>query len=285
MTGYVDLANFMTEKHHPILRKYQQLAVRDLLFLQAELSQLERQYKQAVKNDMAQEDERQIHHRHWVHCKSSPKRQCTGEQLPVAMEIRSKLREYYDAISSYSKIASLPEPKESERSRLYEWLYDPDSGACCRFLGLDLGTHEQPSAYDAMHQNDLAILSNNHGEDDLFTKFVQGPALRWFHILWRSKATPLPIDAERPPTGENQSNLYHYNNKRIEAVTNILGTLLSCVAPLASIVVLSFIGNPNVKLGLVCLFTLLFSLCLALATKARRIEIFAATAAYVYFSF
>lgn len=93
-----------------------------------------------------------------------------------------------EAISNYSKIASLPEPKESERSRLHEWIYDPDSGGCCRFLGLDLGGFEQPSAYDAVYQNDLAIFSNSHGEDDLFTKFIQGPALRWFHLLWRYKA-------------------------------------------------------------------------------------------------
>jgi hypothetical protein len=31
------------------------------------------------------------------------------------------------------------------------------------------------------HQNDLAILSDNHGEDDMFTRFVTGPLLTFYH--------------------------------------------------------------------------------------------------------
>ena len=81
--------------------------------------------------------------------------------------------------------------------------------------------------------------------------------------------------------GENQSNLHHYPDDDVETVTNILGTIFSSLAPLISIVVLSFVRNPDVRLGLVCVFTLLFSSCLAIATKARRVEIFAATAAYL----
>lgn len=84
----------MSEDQAPTLRKYRELAVRDLLFLQAELRDLEYRYSIAVQNDAEQTDERQIHHRHWVYCKSSPSRGCKGEQLAIALEIRSKLREY-----------------------------------------------------------------------------------------------------------------------------------------------------------------------------------------------
>jgi hypothetical protein len=48
---------------------------------------------------------------------------------------------------------------------------------------------------------------------------------------------------------------------------------------MVSIIVLYVVNNTSVRLGLVCAFTLIFSLVLALATEARRIEIFAATAA------
>lgn len=150
--------------------------------------------------------------------------------------------------------------------------------------------------YDAIHQNDLAILSDSHGEDDLFTKFVTGPLLRYYHWFRRHSraSTPsrlydrlqltapkssLPIDPENPPVGENRSGLHYYDNRHIEAVTNILGTVLSSLAPLVSIVVLSFVVNGRARLGLVCAFTTLFCFSLAIATKARRVEIFAATAA------
>jgi len=46
-----------------------------------------------------------------------------------------------------------------------------------------------------------------------------------------------------------------------------------------SIIILYIVHDIKVRLGLVCVFTFMFSLVLALATKARRIEIFAATAA------
>jgi len=78
---------------------------------------------------------------------------------------------------------------------------------------------------------------------------------------------------------ENRSNWHHYDDSKIERVTNVLGTIFSSLAPLVSIIVLSFIDNLKIRLGLVCVFTFLFAACLAIATQARRVEVFAATAA------
>jgi hypothetical protein len=90
---------------------------------------------------------------------------------------------------------------------------------------------------------------------------------------------PLPIDPEDPAIAENRSNLHHYDDHKIETVTNILGTIFSSLAPLVSIIALSFVSSARARIGLLCAFTFLFSGCLAIATKARRVEIFAATAA------
>lgn len=62
--------------------------------MQAEICELDYKYEMALKHDEKQEDERQFHHRDWVHCITSPERNCEGEQLRYAMEIRKKLREY-----------------------------------------------------------------------------------------------------------------------------------------------------------------------------------------------
>jgi hypothetical protein len=90
---------------------------------------------------------------------------------------------------------------------------------------------------------------------------------------------PLPVDVESAPTGNNKSILYHYDTKQVHVATNVFGTILSSIAPLTSIIALSFVTDSRARLGLICTFTLLFSSCLAVATKARRVEIFAATAA------
>jgi hypothetical protein len=56
-------------------------------------------------------------------------------------------------------------------------------GGNCRFLGRDLSGFQQPSVYAAENQDDLAILSDSHGEDDRFTKFITGPVLTLYHWL------------------------------------------------------------------------------------------------------
>jgi len=89
----------------------------------------------------------------------------------------------------------------------------------------------------------------------------------------------LPIDPESPSVGDNQSNFHQYDDRRVDAMTNLLGTVFSSIAPLLSIIVLSFVSGQRARLGIVCGFTMLFTFCLAIATKARRVEIFAATAA------
>jgi len=66
-------------------------------------------------------------------------------------------------------------------------------GGGCRFLGRDLGNfkHLQPSVYESKYQKDLTILSDNHGEDDIFTKFLTGPVLSVFHWFWSYRKVSL----------------------------------------------------------------------------------------------
>lgn len=271
----------MVEKHHPILKKYQSLAVRDLLYLQAELSELEFRHNSIVKKDALEEDERQYYDRDWIHLKTSLERGFGGEQWELALAIRQKLREYYAAVSQYSQIASLRQPKPSERSVLHEWITSTRGGAC-GFLGRDLGGFQpqQPSVYEAIHEKDLAILSDRRGEEDLFTEFIEGPVMRLYHRFRQHSKAPVSRDLENPAVAENRSNWHHYDDSKIERVTKVLGTIFSSLAPLVSIIVLSFINNLKIRLGLVCVFTFLFSGCLAIATQARRVEVFAATAAF-----
>ena len=73
--------------------------------------------------------------------------------------------------------------------------------------------------------------------------------------------------------------VYQYSKGTYSAANKIIGAMSSVIMPMASIITLYAIHNPNVRLGLVCVFALVFCFLLSLLTKARRIEIFAATAA------
>ena len=57
------------------------------------------------------------------------------------------------------------------------------------------------------------------------------------------------------------------------------GSLVASLAPMISIVTLYLIQDMSVRLGLVCVFTVAFAAIIKLATRARRVEVFAITAA------
>jgi hypothetical protein len=93
MNGYPKLAAFMSDKRHAILRKYEHLAVQDLLLQQPQICQLEYEFELAAKKDASQEDDRQYYSRHWLYLNGSEERN-DSDQLVLAMEIRQRLRDY-----------------------------------------------------------------------------------------------------------------------------------------------------------------------------------------------
>lgn len=76
-----------------------------------------------------------------------------------------------------------------------------------------------------------------------------------------------------------ESNIFLYRDSHFHHIANIVGTLISSLIPIGSIVVLYFITDMPVRLVIVCLFTAIFSIALSLVTSGTRVEIFAATAA------
>jgi hypothetical protein len=71
-----------------------------------------------------------------------------------------------------------------------------------------------------------------------------------------------------------------YKSSHINQAVTSLGLLLAAVLLVGAIVHLYFVVNPAEKLGFVAMYTLLFLSSVALCTNARRVEVFAATAAY-----
>ena len=69
--------------------------------------------------------------------------------------------------------------------------------------------------------------------------------------------------------------------KKVKRSVNIMSMVLAAIILIITIVTLYLVTNNNVRLGLICAFTVAFSLSVHLLTNARRAELFAATAAYV----
>jgi hypothetical protein len=89
-------------------------------------------------------------------------------------------------VSQYSEIAAKSEPRIFELDLLRTWIANSYLGGGCDFLGKDLGGFVQPSVYHDMHRDDLMLLNNKRGEDDILTRFLSGPVLKAFHCcFWR----------------------------------------------------------------------------------------------------
>ena len=93
ITGYSQLAKFMVDREHVMLKQYRDLAVRDLLYLQAELCDLQYDFTQQAQLDASQ-DEIRLNDREWWHLQSHGMRGGDGKQWQLALQIRNKLREY-----------------------------------------------------------------------------------------------------------------------------------------------------------------------------------------------
>jgi len=76
----------------------------------------------------------------------------------------------------------------------------------------------------------------------------------------------------------DRSNVY--NDTLVAQVVAAISMVLAAVLLIGAIVSLYFLSNPNAKLGLITVYTLLFALSVRLCTNAGRAEVFAATAAY-----
>ncbi|KAH8685797.1 hypothetical protein BGZ60DRAFT_523076 [Tricladium varicosporioides] len=273
--GYHKLARFMAYQQYPIFRKFKIIANRDLLYLQAELIALENEYLEFAKRDRNNKGEFEFYDSDWYLLSTSQARNCGGEQWQKALQIREKLREYYECVLRYSQIENTPQPRKRDVTMLEDWISQPDLGGLF-FSGPDLSPGRN-SLFDKAHSHDLMTLSHRTGENDLFTRLLAGPIFHGLERVFRMLKKPLPHDPENPGA---QSNAFEYSDKHIIRTIDILGSIVASMTPLLSVVILYFVKSLGTRLAVLCIFTLLFSICLALVTKARRIEIFACTAAF-----
>ena len=75
--------------------------------------------------------------------------------------------------------------------------------------------------------------------------------------------------------------MVRYEDSKLLRVANLLSTLISSALPVGSILALNYIDRMIIRLVVIGIFTMIFSLVLSLITNARKVEVFAATTAYV----
>lgn len=76
-----------------------------------------------------------------------------------------------------------------------------------------------------------------------------------------------------------EAQLVEYDDKHFERTANVIGSFLSTAILIGSIVTLNYISSMAMRFVAIALFTQIFSLVLVLVVGARKMDMFAGTAA------
>ena len=132
----------------------------------------------------------------------------------------------------------------------------------------------EASIWSGQNTGDLVALSGRPGERDLFANWMANTFITAFHRFVGRWIFPQYQNDE-------ETGFTEYNDAKIMAFLTTVVTLLSSMVPVTSTIVLYAVKGMRLRLAMIALFMILFSFILAIFTSARRVEIFAATAAYV----
>jgi uncharacterized Tic20 family protein len=267
MEGYAHIAD--QSSRHPelgIYRRFGALNAQSLLYLQAEIHELEADLRAYAAEDATQPKDtaRSKYARSWhklAYSHSEDRR-----QWQTMLEIREKLKEYNDLLIQQAQIARYYRtPKHYDLDILKSCLRD---GAMPEWylLGLDSTIWEDPSL-----THDLISRSPNDPDaDDKLTQWISSYLVVPFHRLigrhWEKHNPSSPF--------------LEYSDRAIYKVSSVAATVISSVFPVVGVIILFFVKNLLARIGIIAGLTAVFSLCLAVMTEARKVEIFAATAAF-----
>ena len=254
-------------------RRFGTLNAENLLFLQAEISHLEDRLKQIRAEEERTDNEKgMISQRSWFELSQPDENGEYCEQWELMQDIRDKLKEYNEFVLQYKQMCALQNPTRHDLHRLREWLVRPECGD--NFLGgieREILHEDARLDVDQERASDLVTMSREAVEHDFFSRWLSDQVLDKFHSLI-GRRLKHPVDEE--------AGIYHYRKMHLRAVSHLVGVVLASVIPAASIFTLYYIQSPVNRLICLLGYSALFSVCLALFTSARRVEIFAATAAF-----
>ncbi|KAH7400167.1 hypothetical protein BKA64DRAFT_476330 [Cadophora sp. MPI-SDFR-AT-0126] len=256
VNGFPNLADFVSkDKDHStaIYRSYYRLTSRNLLYLEAELFELEKKQDELDEKDRLGDLAAKRYVRDWAVLASSDDPRCIERRDQIS-RTRAKIKEYQDALIAQESILKMIRPHHRTVEAFQSWM---DGEADGRGVAVVTGL----SANRLHDQNDLISLRPSQ-EQDWMTRFVR----RYFRVLFVE--------------GKVEGSLAHFSETRIAYAVAVLSILLAAILLVGAIVNLYLVRNVLTRLGLVGVYTAAFSASVGILTNARRAELFASTAAY-----
>ncbi|KAF2659984.1 hypothetical protein K491DRAFT_124748 [Lophiostoma macrostomum CBS 122681] len=268
MGGYSTLATLMgAYPEVGIFRRFGALNTRNLLYLQAEVTSLEKQLIDLEKADLESgHPDRSIYSCDWRTLAEPIEVVGRDEtQWKLFLRLREKLYEYNTALLEQVQMSKLNLPNLRDLDFLVRYMKTPSMGNVY-LLGPDSDIWENPDLPDL-------ISLNPKQSDNWVSRAVTVVVAGWLH-RFVGRIFKKPKDQKHMP------HTVSYSYVGLERISRLLMTTVASTLPVVSIIVLYSVSNMSKRLGLMGLFTALFSLVLGLLTNGKPIEIFSATAAF-----
>ncbi|KAI1112021.1 hypothetical protein F5Y14DRAFT_442888 [Nemania sp. NC0429] len=263
LEGYAAVAGWIArdpDSETFVFRKFDGLAARNLLCIQSELLSIEKELALVDRQDArsAQDDLRaKDTARSWetLVSRSGAGHEESRRRMALLDSLRSKIKEYHEALLLQSQIAQLRRPNGRVLAALRRWFKQPEpmlGGAAKRYLD---------------DENDLVALKPA-AEIDYLSQFLRR---HW--------------TVEMEPTRDGRAQIGRFDERSVALATSAITIAVAAFLLIGSITTFHLVDAAAgvadaVKLVLIAAFTSAFALSLVLITNARRAEIFAATAAY-----
>ncbi|KAF2653324.1 hypothetical protein K491DRAFT_603067, partial [Lophiostoma macrostomum CBS 122681] len=256
--GYPRLAAFLnSDENFLICRKYGWLHSRVLLYRQDELRELEQELlcmdkaaEQKGKDDTTLKCRERDEH-------FSPERKL------LINDIDAKLKEYNDIVQRARSFATLQRATQRNYQSVWNWIFH--SGPL---------VEKEKATFDK-DRDFVAVVDAKEGSwfdgrvENALTNFG-GPI---------AKVSLFVTKRDRTSTEDNDVRLY--SKQRIDMFSRVVITMLAVILLMAPVIALFSTSEKGwLKILIIFLFTMAFSMALSLCTKAKRQEVFAATAAY-----
>ncbi|KAI0152714.1 hypothetical protein GGR57DRAFT_470082 [Xylariaceae sp. FL1272] len=249
-----------------VFRKFDELASLNILYLQSEMLDIERQLRDLDQEDIRCPDIDSVNAaRQWevliaqstlsmpsdsesidTETKASMR---ARRRMKLILRLRTTIKEYHEALTLLSRVAHLQIPSKRVLGALKQMFYQD---------GFPMLDGQARGYLDAA---DLVALRSP----------APDPLSNYLRKSWAVKTKDAPDGLPR---------IGRFEEQKITHWVNIITILVATVLLIGPILALYFARSPSAKLALIAVFTAAFAGGVSLITRARRAEIFFGTATY-----
>ncbi|KAH3942736.1 hypothetical protein HBH64_150530 [Parastagonospora nodorum] len=268
VAGYPKLARKIEiQPELAIFRRFGALNALNLLYFQAELTDLEEKLRrQQVEDDQDGKGTKLMYAKTWYRLQESEENGDT-EQLDLVIRIRRVLKDYNKALVQQRRIHSFQKPATWDLHYMQNYLQTDTMGPLA-LTGDDAGVWGSVE-HRKSHRPDLVTLCPRTKMDPFSKWAADSTILNLFKCGCARFMKPSQVHG-----------VVGYEDSTIYRVTYWITSVLASLLPILSIAVLYCVHSMPMRLVVIAVFNVLVTLCLVGFADARRAEVFAVTAAF-----